>query len=154
MVAGIYVAMFSALTYLAFKATTGSPVPFCGSDGCVVRVEFDLCELPDAWQHEGGSAGTGAGICGNSDGTELRTGRLVGCLFGYRLAGMHGLLPAWMIPSATLALVTWIGVVAALTRPHAPIVNMTEFDNSMRRFRCLNAPGSIGPQRSGEDRER
>ena len=30
---------------------------------------------------------------------------------------MHGLLPAWAIPAASLTLVVWIGVLVALTRP-------------------------------------
>jgi len=34
------------------------------------------------------------------------------------LAEMHRLLPAWVVPSATLILLVWVGVVLAMTRPH------------------------------------
>src|SRR5271165_4908806 len=34
------------------------------------------------------------------------------------LAEMHRLLPAWVVPSATLILLVWGGVVLAMTRPH------------------------------------
>ena len=33
------------------------------------------------------------------------------------LAEIHGLLPAWVIPMLTLALVLWVGLVLALTKP-------------------------------------
>jgi RNA polymerase sigma factor (sigma-70 family) len=38
-------------------------------------------------------------------------------LHGMDLAAMHRLLPAWLIPALTLALLIWIGIVLALTRP-------------------------------------
>jgi RNA polymerase sigma factor (sigma-70 family) len=34
------------------------------------------------------------------------------------LAELHRLLPAWVVPSATLILLVWVGVVLAMTRPH------------------------------------
>jgi RNA polymerase sigma factor (sigma-70 family) len=34
------------------------------------------------------------------------------------LAEMHRLLPVWVVPSATLILLIWVGVVLAMTRPH------------------------------------
>jgi RNA polymerase sigma factor (sigma-70 family) len=34
------------------------------------------------------------------------------------LAEMHRLLPAWVVPSATLALLVWVGVVLAMTKPN------------------------------------
>ena len=46
--------------------------------------------------------------------------RLEGWLAAYRgvdLAVIHGLLPAWVIPMATLTLLVWIGALVALTRP-------------------------------------
>jgi hypothetical protein len=36
---------------------------------------------------------------------------------GIDLAAMHRLLPAWVVPSLTLALVSWVGVLLAITRP-------------------------------------
>jgi hypothetical protein len=38
-------------------------------------------------------------------------------LHGMDLAAMHRLLPAWMIPVLTLALLFWIGMILALTKP-------------------------------------
>ena len=35
------------------------------------------------------------------------------------LAEIHGLLPVWVIPALTLALVIWVGILLALTRPKA-----------------------------------
>jgi hypothetical protein len=46
--------------------------------------------------------------------------RLGGWLATYRgidQAGIHGLLPVWVIPVATLTLVVWIGALVVWTRP-------------------------------------
>ena len=120
MVAGIYVAMFSALIYLAFKAhdwlactiLSGAMVVLCGWNLIYVSCRDALA---------GTKAAARGLVLGFAVILTVLSWRMEGWLAVFRgidLAGMHGLLPAWMIPSATLALVTWIGVVAALTRPH------------------------------------
>jgi hypothetical protein len=46
--------------------------------------------------------------------------RLGGWLAAYRgvnLAEIHGLLPVWVMPVATVTLVVWIGALMAWTRP-------------------------------------
>ena len=120
MVAGIYLAMFSALIYLAFKAhdwlactiLSGAMVVLCGWNLIYVSCRDALA---------GTKAAARGLVLGFAVILTVLSWRMEGGLAVFRgidLAGMHGLLPAWMIPSATLALVTWIGVVAALTRPH------------------------------------
>jgi len=46
-----------------------------------------------------------------------RLGSWLAAYRGVDLAVIHGLLPAWVIPVATLVLVVWIAVLVAWTRP-------------------------------------
>jgi RNA polymerase sigma factor (sigma-70 family) len=119
MVAGIYVAMFSALIFLAFKAHDWLAVAILLGAMIVLGGSHLLC------------VGSRDGLAGWRAATRrlvlawavilaVLSWRLEGWLAAYRgidLAGIHGLLPAWAIPMATLTLVAWIGVVVALTRP-------------------------------------
>ena len=119
MVAGIYVAMFSALIFLAIKAhdwlagaiLSGSMVVLCGWNLIYVSCRDLLA---------GTKAVTRGLVLGFAVVLAVLSWRMEGWLAVFRgvdLAGMHRLLPAWMIPTATLTLVAWIGVVVALTRP-------------------------------------
>jgi hypothetical protein len=120
MVAGVYVAMFSALIYLAFKAQdwlactilTAAMIVLCGSH--LLHVNSD-----------DGSAGfrrmMSRFVLGWMVILAVLNLRLAGWLAVYRgvdLAAIHRLLPAWVMPMETLTLFVWIGALVALTRPH------------------------------------
>ena len=47
----------------------------------------------------------------------LRLAAWMAAIRGTDLAGIHRLLPAWVVPSLTVALLIWVGVVFALTKP-------------------------------------
>ena len=47
----------------------------------------------------------------------LRLGGWMAAYRGVDLAAIHRLLPAWVIPMATLTLLVWIGALVGLTRP-------------------------------------
>jgi hypothetical protein len=118
MVAGIYVAVFSALIFLAIKAhdwlagaiLSGAMVVLCGWNLFYVSCRDVVA---------GTKAATRGLALGFAVVLAVLSWRLEGWLAVFRgvdSAVIHGLLPAWMIPTATLTLVTWIGVVVALTR--------------------------------------
>jgi len=120
MVAGIYVALFSVMIFLAFKAhdwlasaiLSGAMVTLCGWNLIYVSCRDVLV---------GTKAVTRGLALGFAVVLAVLSWRLEGWLAVFRgvdSAVIHGLLPAWMIPTATLTLVAWIGVVVALTRPH------------------------------------
>jgi hypothetical protein len=118
MVAGIYVAMFSALIYLAFKAHDwlagailsgamivlgGWHLLYVGSRDAFAGLKRTIRRLVLSW----------AVIL------VVLNWRMGGWLAAYRgvdLAVIHGLLPGWVLPVATLTLVLWIGALVTLTR--------------------------------------
>ncbi len=119
MVAGIYVAMFSAFIFLAFKAhdwlactiLSGTMIVLAGSH--LIHVNS-----PDAL--EGLRRTMRRFVLGWAVILAVLCWRMEGWLAVFRgvdSAGMHELLPAWMIPAASLTLVVWIGLLVALTRP-------------------------------------
>lgn len=119
MVAGIYVAMFSALIFLAIKAhdwlagaiLLGAMVVLCGWNLIYVSCRDVLT---------GTKAATRGLVLGFAVVLAVLSWRLEGWLAVFRgvdLAVIQGLLPAWMIPVATLTLVAWIGALVGLTRP-------------------------------------
>ncbi len=119
MVAGIYVAMFSALIYLAFKAhdwlacgvLLGAMVLLGGWNLLSVNSRDDMAGLKRTIRGM---------VLGWSMVLVVLNLRLGGWLAAYRgvdLAVIHGLLPGWVLPAATLTLVLWIGVLVGLTRP-------------------------------------
>lgn len=118
MVAGVYVAMFSALIYLAFKAhdwlagaiLLGAMIVLGGSNLLHVNSRDSLAGLRRMMRRF---------VLGWAVILVVLNLRLGGWLAAYRgvdLAVIHGLLPAWVIPMATLTLLVWIGALVALTR--------------------------------------
>jgi len=119
MVAGIYLAMFSALIYLAFKA----------HDWLAGAILLGAMVVLGGWHLV--YVGTRDGLAGWKRATRrivlawvvilvVLNWRLGGWLAAYRgadLAVIHGLLPEWALPVATLTLAVWIGALVALTRP-------------------------------------
>jgi RNA polymerase sigma factor (sigma-70 family) len=119
MVAGIYVAMFSALIYLAFKAHDW----FAGAILLGAMVVLGGSHLRYASSRDGlsgWSAGTRRLVLAWAMILVVLNWRLGGWLAAYRgvdVAVIHGLLPVWVIPAATLTLVVWIGALIEWTRP-------------------------------------
>ncbi len=118
-VAGIYMAMFSALIYLAFRAhdwlagaiLSGAMVVLGGSHLLHVN-------SPD------GPAGLRRTMRRFALGwavifvvLNLRMDLWLASYRGVDLAVIQRLLPPWVIPTETLTLLVWIGALAALTRP-------------------------------------
>lgn len=121
MVAGIYVAMFSALIYLAFKANDWlAGAILLGA--MIVLGGWHLLHVNSRDGLAGWRRATRRLVLGWAVILVLLNWRLGGWLAAYRgvdVAVIHGLLPAWMIPVATLTLVVWVGALVAWTRPGA-----------------------------------
>ncbi len=119
MVVGIYVAMFSALIYLAFKAHDWlAGVILLGT--MIVLGGWHLFHVNSRDALAGWRRATRRLVLGWAVILLLLNWRLGSWLAAYRgvdLAVIHGLLPAWVIPVATLILVVWIGALVAWTRP-------------------------------------
>ncbi len=118
MVTGIYVALFSALIYLAFKAhdmlasaiLLGAMIVLCG---------WHLVYVCSREALEGRKLATQRFVVGWVVILMVLNLRLEGWLAAYRgvdLAVIQRLLPAWVIPMATLTLLVWIGMLITLTR--------------------------------------
>ena len=119
MVAGVYVAMFSALIYLAFEAhdrlagaiLLGAMIVLGGSHLLHVNSRDDLAAFRRTIRRF---------VLGWAVIFVVLNLRLGGWLAAYRgvdLDLIHRLLPAWVIPVATLTLLVWIGALVGLTRP-------------------------------------
>jgi RNA polymerase sigma factor (sigma-70 family) len=118
-VAGIYVASFSGLIYLAFKA----------NDRLGGTILLAVMLVLGGWHLlYVGSRDALAGFRRTTNRLVLTWAvillvlnlRLAGWLAAYRgvdVAAIHRLLPAWVIPTGTLTLVVWIASLVALTRP-------------------------------------
>ena len=119
MVAGIYVAMFSALIYLAFKAHDWlAGAILLGA--MIVLGGWHLFHVNSRDYLAGWRRATRRLVLGWAVILLLLNWRLGSWLAAYRgvdLAVIHGLFPAWLIPMATLILVVWIGALVAWTRP-------------------------------------
>jgi len=119
MVAGIYVAMFSALIYLAFKAHDWlAGAILLGA--MIVLGGWHLFHVNSRDYLAGWRRATRRLVLGWAVILLLLNWRLGSWLAAYRgvdLAVIHGLFPAWVIPMATLILVVWIGALVAWTRP-------------------------------------
>ena len=119
MVAGCYVAMFSALIYLALKAhdMLASAILF---GAMIVLGGWHLIYVCSREALEGRKLATQRFVVGWAVILAVLNLRLGGWMAAYRavdLAAIHQLLPAWVIPMATLTLLVWIGALVALTRP-------------------------------------
>ncbi|MGB3631776.1 MAG: sigma-70 family RNA polymerase sigma factor [Terracidiphilus sp.] len=119
MVAGIYVAMFSALIYLALKAhdMLASAILL---GAMIVLGGWHLFYVCSREALEGRKLATQRFVVGWAVILAVLNLRLGGWMAAYRavdLAAIHQLLPACVIPMATLTLLVWIGALVALTRP-------------------------------------
>ena len=118
MVAGIYLAMFSALIYLSFKA----------HDWLAGAILLSAMVVLGGWHLV--YVGSRDGLAGWVRATRrlvlawavilvVLNWRLAGWLAAYRgvdLTVIHGLLPGWVLPLGTLTLVLWIGALVGWTR--------------------------------------
>ncbi len=119
MVAGCYVAMFSALIYLALKAhdMLAGAILF---GAMIVLGGWHLIYVGSRDAMAGRNLATRRFVVGWAVILVVLNLRMEGWLAAYRgvdLAVIHQLLPAWVIPIATLTLLAWIGSLVALTRP-------------------------------------
>ena len=118
-VAGVYVAMFSALIYLAFKAQDMLAGAIL-SGAMIVLGGWHLFYVSSRDGVAGRNLATRRFVLGWAVILLVLNLRLAGWLAAYRgvdLAVIHRLLPAWVIPMETLTLLAWIGALAAFTRP-------------------------------------
>jgi hypothetical protein len=118
-VAGIYVAMFSAMIYLAFSA----------HDWLAGAILLGAMVVLGGWQLHYMSSRDGMAAWRAMTRRLVlawalilvvlnwRLGSWLAAYRGVDLAVIHGLLPAWVIPVGTLTLVVWIGALVGLTRP-------------------------------------
>jgi len=118
-VAGVYVAMFSALIYLAFKAQDMLAGAIL-SGAMIVLGGWHLFYVSSRDGVAGRNLATRRFVLGWAVILLVLNLRLAGWLAAYRgvdLAVIHRLLPAWVIPMETLTLLVWIGALVAFTRP-------------------------------------
>jgi len=122
-VAGVHLALFSWLVRLAWNADdlpgfwviTGTVVVLCVSAFLGIR----------------GKTGAAAARAGNGHlgvcfavillAINLRIDVWVASAYGVTVAEAHRLQPLWIVPTLTLALVAWVGVVSVLTKPRASL---------------------------------
>ena len=118
MIAGIYVAMFSALIYLAFKAHDWlAGAILLGA--VILMVGWQLVHVKRLVSMAAWAAVTRRLVLGWAVILVVLNWRLGSWLAVYRgvdVAVIHGLLPVWVMPVATLTLLVWIGAVMAMTR--------------------------------------
>jgi RNA polymerase sigma factor (sigma-70 family) len=119
MIAGMYLACFSVLIYLAWEAhdyiwaaiTAGIMVVLGAWHFLRLRAKIN----PAGWR-------TAIGRVLWAWGTmllifNLRWDVWLAARRGTGLDEIHSLLPVWVVPSATLALLIWLGAIVALTKP-------------------------------------
>jgi hypothetical protein len=117
-VAGIYVASFSWLICLAYLA----------NDGLWAAIIAGIMAVLFVWHFLQARSRTGATSLQGALGhvalawaiilviLNLRLQVWLATFRGVDLVELHRLLPAWVVPLATLFLVLWLGVVVALTK--------------------------------------
>jgi RNA polymerase sigma factor (sigma-70 family) len=118
-VAGVYLGFFSWLIALAWRAHDHVSAGIIAGTMVVLGV-LHFFQL----RGRGGAAAMWAalGRIGLIWGIilvvlNLRLAVWLAAIRGTDLAGIHGLLPAWVFPSLTFALLIWVGVVFAVTKP-------------------------------------
>ena len=117
-IAGIYIASFSWLIYLAFRANdrlwgaviTGIMVVLFLWHFLQARSRIEAAALQGAVRHLAIAWAIILVIL------NMRLRVWLATLRGLDLSELHRLLPPWVIPSATLFLVLWIGVLVILTK--------------------------------------
>jgi len=119
MVAGLYLASFSALIYIAWESyDRGWAAIIAGI--MVVLGTWHFLRLRGT--PESAATREAIGRIAWLWGTmllivNLRWDVWLAAGRGAGLAEVHSLLPVWVVPSATLTLLIWIGIVVALTKP-------------------------------------
>ncbi len=119
MIIGVYVALFSFLIYLAWRAhdqvTAGIVAGFMVALGIWhfidLRGRSERAALRAAIGHIALDWGIVLAIL------NLRLDVWLAARRGTDLAEIHRLLPAWAVPLATLTLIFWVGLVVVLTKP-------------------------------------
>jgi hypothetical protein len=122
-IAGTYVASFSWLICLAFRANdrlwaaviTGIMVVLFLWHFLQARSRIEAAALQRATRHVAIAWAIILVIL------NLRLQVWLATLRGVDLSELHRLLPAWVIPSATLFVVLWVGVLVALTKSQRAI---------------------------------
>lgn len=122
-IAGIYVASFSWLIYLAYRANdrwwaagiAGMMALLCAVHLARARNRPGVASLQGAPAYVAVAWAIILAIL------NLRLHVWLAAFRGVDVATMHRLLPAWVIPSATLFVVLWVGIVAGLTRSRSSI---------------------------------
>jgi RNA polymerase sigma factor (sigma-70 family) len=119
LVVGLYLACFWGFIHLAWQA----------HDPVWAAIITSLMVVLGAWHYFQRRARTGLPIMRTTIGhlaliwavilviLNLRLDVWVASLHGLDLAAMHRLLPVWMVPVLTLALLIWIGLILTLTKP-------------------------------------
>jgi hypothetical protein len=117
--AGVYLAFFSTLVYLAWQDNDRiSAVIIAGTMLALglwhffhVRGKTGQAAVRTGIAHFALCCGAVLGIL------NLRWDAWLAFRHGCSLAEIHSLLPVWVVPLLTLALVLWAGLILALTKP-------------------------------------
>jgi hypothetical protein len=119
MIAGMYLASFSALIYIAWESY----------DRVWAAIIAWITVLLGTWHFLRLRGKTGPAVIGAANVrvawlwaamlliVNLRWDVWLAARRGSDLAEVHRLLPVWVVPLATLTLLLWVGVLAALTKP-------------------------------------
>jgi RNA polymerase sigma factor (sigma-70 family) len=124
MTTGVYVALFSWLIYLAWRANDLVTAGIVGGIMTVLGIWHFLdvrgqSEPPAMRTVIGHLALAWAFVLAILN---LRLNVWLAAFRGVDIAEIHRLLPVWAIPLATLTLLVWTGVLVALTKPQPPAV--------------------------------
>ena len=124
MTAGVYVALFSWLIYIAWRANDLVTAGIVGGIMTVLGIWHFLdvrgqSEPPAMRSVIGHLALAWAFVLAILN---LRLNVWLAAFRGVDLAEIHRLLPAWAVPLATVTLLIWTGVLVALTKPQPPAV--------------------------------
>jgi hypothetical protein len=122
MTAGVYVALFSWLIYIAWRANDLVTAGIIGGIMTVLGIWNFLAThrrpeqagLPTTIRHLALAWAFVLAIL------NLRLDMWLAAFRGVDLAEIHRLLPVWVVPVATLTLLIWTGVLVALTTPQPP----------------------------------
>jgi len=122
MTTGVYVALFSWLIYIAWRAHDLVTAGIIGGIMAVLGIWHFLhvrgrSEPPAMHTVIGHLALAWAIVLAILN---LRLNVWLAAFRGVDIAEIHRLLPVWVVPLATLTLLIWTGVFVALTTPHRP----------------------------------
>jgi RNA polymerase sigma factor (sigma-70 family) len=124
MTTGVYVALFSWLIYIAWRANDRVTAGIVGGIMTVLGIWNFLAThlrpeqagMPTTIRHLALAWAVVLAIL------NLRLNVWLAAFRGVDIAEIHRLLPVWVVPVATLTLLIWTGVLVALTMPQPPAV--------------------------------